>query len=240
MATVSVPGPASESAHRTSGPRRFRRSGHGTWALLLVALPVLAVLLFVIFRPILVLPRIGPAPGFVLIDAQGHQVSHEDFRGKVTVYTVATTTCTDDCAETYALLHRLAELARQESWPAPVELVTVYLDQATPEQLRQVAAQVGVDPSHWRLLSGEPRTLKYMVGGGFELYYREDPEGRIEFEPGLVLVDGLGVLRAMYRGSLPSPEEVLRDLETLMAEIENSKGWARYAYEAAHLFLCYP
>ncbi len=240
MATVSVPGPTSESAHRTSGRRRFRRGGRGTWALLLVAVPVLAVLLFVIFRPILVLPRIGPAPGFVLTDAQGHPVSHEDFRGKVTVYTVATTDCTDACAETYALLRRLAAQTGQETWPAPVELVTVYLDSATPEQLRQVAAQVDVDPSRWRLLSGDPRSLKYLVGGGFELYYREGPAGRIEFEPGLVLVDGVGVLRAMYRGSLPSSQEVLRDLETLMAEIQNSKGWTRYAYEAAHLFLCYP
>jgi len=33
---------------------------------------------------------------------------------------------------------------------------------------------------------------------------------------------------------------VLRDIALLTDEAKNSQGAARYAYEAAHLFLCYP
>lgn len=209
---------------------------------LLLALPVIGVFLFVVFRPVLVLPRIGPAPGYVLTDAMGRRVSHEDFRGQVVLYTFATTNCTTECQDTYALIREVDAWLRENPFPVPLSFVTVYLDgdRATPAVLQEVAAQQGLEMPNWYLLSGEEQALKYMVGGGFEIYYRRDETDAVQFRPGLVLVDGVGILRAIYRDGLPTLEEVQRDLGILATEIEHSKGLTRYAYEAAHLFLCYP
>jgi protein SCO1/2 len=55
-----------------------------------------------------------------------------------------------------------------------------------------------------------------------------------------VLVDGAGIIRARYRTATPALEMLQRDIELLATEAYNSQGVLRYAYEAAHLFLCYP
>ena len=62
----------------------------------------------------------------------------------------------------------------------------------------------------------------------------------MRFDPRIVLVDGWGTLRAEYRVTQPDMEIIARDLRLLTEEAQNSEGTARLAYEAAHLFLCYP
>ena len=63
---------------------------------------------------------------------------------------------------------------------------------------------------------------------------------RIPIDPVFALVDGWGVLRAVYRTATPDVEILKRDLRLVVQEVQNSTGVNRYAYEAAHLFLCYP
>jgi protein SCO1/2 len=62
----------------------------------------------------------------------------------------------------------------------------------------------------------------------------------VDFEPRYVLVDGLGMIRAYYFTAQPNAEILLRDINFLLAEATNSTGSKKLAYEAAHLFLCYP
>ena len=79
-----------------------------------------------------------------------------------------------------------------------------------------------------------------MIGGGFGLYFGQRDDGSIILDSGYTLVDGAGIIRADYRLYNPDVDIILRDLRLLVEESQNSEGAARYAYEAAHLFLCYP
>jgi protein SCO1 len=207
---------------------------------LVLALPLIALLLFVTVQPILVLPRIRLAPGYALVNQAGARVSQDSFLGQIVIYNVATITCDGPCAESWTLmasLHR--ELAQMET-DFPVTLVTLSVDPADrPERLSHFAAQQGVDLERWHLLSGDPDHLKYVVGGGFNTYYTHE-SGALHLEPSVTIVDGLGIVRASYRANLPSIETLLRDIDLLLVEARNSTGLTRYAYEAAHLFLCYP
>ena len=81
--------------------------------------------------------------------------------------------------------------------------------------------------------------LKSVIGGGFSTYYTEKEDG-IKFDPAFMLVDGNGVLRAEYRTAVPDTDIILRDINLLVEEAHNSTGPQKLAYEAAHLFLCYP
>ncbi len=207
---------------------------------ILIAVPIVAILLFVTVRPVLVLPRVRLAPGYLLVNQEGVRVSHEDLRGHIVVYNTAYTGCEGACAESWALMAGLQrELAALGS-EIPIDLVTISVDPAdSPQRLSEYAAANGVDTAHWHLLTGDAEQIKYVVGAGMNTYYTvEDSE--IKLEPSMIIVDGVGILRAEYRRSLPSLDEALRDVNLLRTEAINSTGLTRYAYEAAHLFLCYP
>ena len=79
-----------------------------------------------------------------------------------------------------------------------------------------------------------------MIGGGFSTYFNQDEKGNFTVDPVFVLVDGWGIQRAVYRTPTPDVETLQRDLRLVVQEARNSTGVNRYAYEAAHLFLCYP
>jgi protein SCO1/2 len=55
-----------------------------------------------------------------------------------------------------------------------------------------------------------------------------------------MLVDGLGILRAEYRMATPDTDRILDGIQLITEEVEKSKGANKVAYEAAHLFMCYP
>lgn len=219
----------------------FRR-----WSWLLWTLPlVLAVglLAFVTFQPVQVLPRITLAPGYALTDAGGELLTSEDMRGKVVLYNVAYTRCGETCAPSLAAMQtvrdRLSELPQSE---IPIEFVTISIDPVydTTAVLQAYSQKLGADPDRWRVVTGTPERLKWVVGGGFGLYFDRRDDGTIKLDPGVMLVDGSGILRAEYRTAAPDVEIILRDLKLLLEEAENNEGALRYAYEAAHLFSCYP
>jgi protein SCO1 len=212
-----------------------------------------AVLAFTIFQPIKVLPRVGLAPGFSLQAQDGRRVTSEDYRGKFTLYSFSYAGCTKDCPQTgkqmQALYQRLSET---DAGTTNFALVTLTVDPVrdSPQALKAFAAQYPVAPSShvsWDFLTGDPLRMKYVIGGGFGLYYENDPADtsgssgyRVKFSPKLVLVDGWGIVRAEYGAANLDIERVMRDIDYLIQEVQNSTGPARYAYEAAHLFRCYP
>jgi protein SCO1/2 len=207
-----------------------------------VFLFVALVLGFVIFQPLQVLPRITLAPGFSFTDYSGQRLTNEDLRGKIVLYTFTYTTCKDDCAESGAIMQAVqAELAQREL-SVPVELVTISFDPEndTAQQLAAYAAHYEADPMRWHIVSGEATPLKQVIGGGFTTYYTANNNDGFDFDPAFILVDGWGIMRAEYRTATPSIDSILRDIELVVSEALNSEGAARYAYEAAHLFLCYP
>jgi protein SCO1 len=209
---------------------------------LLLALPLVAILLFVTIRPVLVLPRIRLAPGYLLINQNGERVSHENLRGHIVIYNMAFTGCGDSCADSWSLMASLQDQLSHIPTEIPIDLVTISVDpeRDTPEALRDFAQSQGIDTTRWHLLTGDAVHLKMVVGGGMDTYYATDASGALTVEPSLLIVDGVGILRRHYRLSLPTQAEVLRDVDLLLTEAINSTGITRYAYEAAHLFVCYP
>ena len=110
----------------------------------------------------------------------------------------------------------------------------------TPAQLAAFAARYGADTSRWHFVTGAPDQLKNVIGAGFRAYYTQRPDGTFTVDPVFALVDGWGILRATYRTATPDPAILQRDVRLVVQEANNSEGVNRYAYEAAHLFLCYP
>lgn len=121
-------------------------------------------------------------------------------------------------------------------------MVTVSFDprRDTPERLREYAARLRGEDENWHFLTGAPDRLKWMIGGGFSVFYDARDDGTFTFDPAFMLVDGTGILRAEYRTATPEVDRVLRDVGLVAQEANKSKGANRAAYEAAHLFLCYP
>ncbi|MCP4169016.1 MAG: SCO family protein [Chloroflexi bacterium] len=206
---------------------------------------VLGLVAFVTFQPIQVLPRIRLAPGYALTDQDGQRLTNEDLRGHYVLYNFTHTDClAPDCPQNDLILSELQQrLGEDVSGGAPVSFVTMSFDpeKDTPEQLRTYAQTLGADTEQWRFVSGDPARLKSIIGGGFEAYYQQNEDGTWDFSPTMVLVDGWGIVRAVYnsRTVTPDADTLIRHLSVLAEELENSQGVARLGYEAAHLFLCY-
>ena len=213
---------------------------------------VISVVSFALFQPVKVLPRISLAPGYAFRNQDNESRTSEDYRGKLTLYNFTYANCDGDCPDTSQNMQEIRK-AIEESAPTGIDyaLVTVSLDpeRDTPEALGLFAAPyLGSEENSipWDFLTGEPSRVRYMVGGGFSLFYeREAPPNStsdydVKFYPLFVLVDGWGIIRAEYPTSNLSANEVLDDINYLTVEINNSEGAAGLAYEAAHLFRCYP
>ncbi len=212
--------------------------GYGLLALLLIGL-----LAFAIFQPIQVLPRMALGPGFSFVDQAGARLTNEDLRGHLVLYTFTYTECRANCPQTSYTLQRVQErLTQINTRGLPVDLVTISFDPArdTPQQLLAFARQLGADLAHWHFVTGEPTALKNVIGSSFGIYYTQADDGAFTFDPAFVLVDGTGIIRAKYRTANLDLAIVQRDLELIATEAQHSQGAARLAYEAAHLFLCYP
>ncbi len=211
--------------------------------ILLLALPVIAVIAFAVFQPIQVLPRIAPAPGFAFVDQDGNRLTSDDLRGSLVLYNFTYTRCAAPCPQTSAYLKQIeADLRGLDLGDVPLHFVTISFDPAhdTPDVLRAYAASLDADTDTWHFVTGDEQQLKQVIGGGFSTYFGPDDQGGFEFTPAFALVDGLGILRATYRSATPNLATLQRDINLILTEARNSSGVNRYAYEAAHLFLCYP
>ena len=206
------------------------------WLFVLPGVVVVAIVSFVLFQPITVLPRIALAPGFGLQNEAGTLVSNEDLRGTITLYSFSTVHCGSECGQTAADIAAVQQtLANQIT--TPINLVTLALNGESPADLTGLGGDSCL--VSWEWLTGDIQRMRYVVGGGFNLYYDQQGDS-VDFEPRYVLVDSLGMIRAYYFMAQPDPILLLRDVNFLVDEIKNSTGSKKLAYEAAHLFLCYP
>lgn len=204
---------------------------------------VAAVLWFTTARPVVVLPRIRLAPGYTLQNAAGSSVTSEDQRGKLTLYSFAYTRCTQDCAAIYTSLEEIDRLLAQRGpLNPPLRFITLTVDPGydTPQQLGQFRPAFQPAAVEWLWLTGSEKWIKTIVGGNFNVLYQPQEDGSVFFAPQYVLVDGNGIVRAVYEGAELKPAAFVDQLDLLYTEIEQSSGAARLAYEAAHFFACYP
>lgn len=233
-----------EVVTRTAVPSVQVTSPFVLWARgfsLVLLLAGIGIFLFVTVRPVTVLPRITLAPGFALVNQENEQVTSEDMRGKITLYTFTYTDC-EHCGQTAVMEQVAQQLSSIETNDVPVSLVTIFVDPEhdTPAELAAYASEFESGSALWQFLTGTAERLKWVVGGGFSVYYKTDDPANIKLDPAFMLVDGGGILRAEYRTAVPDIDIILRDIGLLAKEAVNRDGAAKYAYEAAHLFLCYP
>ncbi|MCB1000519.1 MAG: SCO family protein [Acidimicrobiales bacterium] len=201
---------------------------------------VVAAMSFAIFKPIKVLPRIRLAPGFALVDQRGEAFISEDTRGDVTIYTFVPSGCADDCQLVYDTVRDVMSRLGTEvelGDDLEVRFVTIVQDAVDATVLASLATDAGADGDQWRFVSGTDTQLDTVVGLGFR-----HARGRDTATPHFVIVDGWGTIRGdyRYRTSASESDKLVRHVDLLVSEVQNSSGIASLAYGAAHVFMCYP
>lgn len=206
----------------------------------------MGVVAFAVFQPIKVLPRIRLAPGFAMVDQAGGTLTSEDTRGTVTLYTFAHAGCGDECDRLWETMTVVGERVAGEVDLGETEFhrVTVSFDPEsdTPAAMAAAASATGADGESWVWAAPRAELLDTVVRTGFRAWFEEQPGGEYRFDPYFVLVDGWGVVRGEYRYQtlVDDADKIVRHVGVLADELRNSQGVASLAYEAAHVFLCYP
>lgn len=211
----------------------------------ILGLVMVSAFAFKVFQPIQVLPRMQLSPAFDLIDQSNERLTSEDLRGQFVLYTFTYTNCPAPCYNTNETMQEIqSRLNEVQLDGIDVSFVTISIDpeRDTPNVLNTYAKNIGADTNKWKFATTTNKALlKTIIGSGFETYYEDKGNGEFALDPAFVLVDGWGIVRSEYRYSteVSNADRILRHLEVLAEEVHNSKGTTKYAYEAAHLFLCY-
>lgn len=155
-----------------------------------------------------------PASPFHLIDHTGEPLALEDLKGKVVVLTFVYTRCPDVCP--LAIGHYLTmqeELGELVDDSVALVLVTTDPDWDTPERLHRFTR---IEGGRWHFLSGERARLEEMWRD-YDVYVTVNPQGVIQHEYKVYLIDRQGMIRYRY-GGLFSPEDAVSDIRSLLAE----------------------
>lgn len=228
----------------STGTTPRKSSGMLIWRLFFGLFGTLSagVIWFSTARPITVLPRITLAPGFYLSDQNGEKFTSEDLRGQIALYNFTYTNCIENCVQTSSVMKQVQSRLSEVDASVPLKLVSFSIDPERDDaaRLAAFADEMGADPAIWHWATGGEVQLKSVIGGGFGVYYDAQEDGRIKLDSAFFLVDGSGLIRAEYRTDSPDIDIIIRDFGLLAAEVDHSEGIYRFAYEAAHLFSCYP
>lgn len=206
---------------------------------------IITGLLFAIFRPIEVLPRMRLVPGFTLVNQNAKALSNEDLRGHIVLYNFTYTNCPEPCADISETMQTIQQSASEMDFKGiPFSMVTISFDPEndTPRVLKDYAESLDANPDIWQFATlNNPRLLKTIVGGSFEAYYEEQTDGSFDFMPTYVLVDGWGIVRGQYAYETlaSTTERITRHIGVLAEEMAKSVGANKLLYETAHLFVCY-
>ena len=164
------------------------------------------------------LPRIGRAPRFTLTTQDGARLSLDDLRGKVVAVTFIYTSCADTCpiltTKMAVLQKRLGADFGQRVFFASI---TVDPERDTPVALKHYADRHGADLRGWVFLTGAPAEIGE-VAKSYGIYYKKSARGDVDHTFLTSLVDRSGILRVQYLGVRFDPDEMLRDLQSLVRE----------------------
>ena len=211
----------------------------------LFALFIAAAIAFAVFEPIQVLPRIRLGPGYAMVGHDGSTFTSETVRGSVTLYTFVPLECGEQCDTIDQTMRdvRSGVASDVDLGDTDFRLVTISLEPVTESaDLAAAAERAGADGNSWTWIGGDEAALRTVVGAGFRRFYEPQDDGAIRFDPGFVLVDGGGIVRGEYRYQTlaDDSDKLIRHIDILADELRYADGATAVAYEAAHLFLCYP
>ena len=163
------------------------------------------------------LPRIGPAPGFTLIDQDSRRFSLSDVRNKVAVVTFIFTTCSSTCplltAKLVGIQHKLGGEVSEVFFSA----ITVDPLNDTPTALKKYALAHSADLARFAFLTGSLEQIED-VARRYAVFRKVQPAGEVDHTFLTSLIDRNGVLRVQYLGTRFDPEEFTRDIRSLIRE----------------------
>ena len=164
------------------------------------------------------LPVVGWAPDFALTTQYGERLSLTDLRGKVLAVTFIYATCKDTCP---ILTAKMATLQRRlgADFGPRVRFVSVTVEPEvdTPAVLEAYAERFGANPAGWSFLTGTGAEVSDVVRRYGAFAKRVKP-GEVDHLFLTSLVDRRGMLRVQYLGYRFDPDEMLRDLRSLLRE----------------------
>ena len=164
------------------------------------------------------LPTLGTAPSFSLTTADGGRLALADLRGRVVAVTFIYATCIDSCPLLTAKLVGLGQrLGRDLGARAAFVVITVDPERDTPDVLRGYAQTHGARGAGWAFLTGTPAEIKD-VARRYGVFARRTDRGDVDHTFLTSLVDRTGALRVQYMGFRFDPDEMLRDLRSLLRE----------------------
>jgi protein SCO1/2 len=164
------------------------------------------------------LSKIGPAPDFTLTTQDGQSLSLASLRGKVAVATFIYASCTDTCplltAKMVGIQKRLGS-----DFGSRVFFVSVTVDpeRDTPEVLGRYARTHGANLGGWAFLTGSPAQIRD-VSRSYGIFVKKQERGDVDHTFLTSIIDPGGTLRVQYMGVRFDPEEMLRDIRSLLRE----------------------
>jgi len=164
------------------------------------------------------LPKIKPAPGFTLTNQDGKRLALKDLRGRALVITFIYASCTDTCPLLTAKMASIQDRLGPDFGPKVYFIsITVDSERDTPEALKRYAEAHHANPAGWAFLTGTPAEIRE-VAKSYGIYYKKMPRGDMDHTFLTSLVDQSGTLRVQYMGVKFNPNEMLRDVKSLVQE----------------------
>jgi protein SCO1 len=164
------------------------------------------------------LPKIKPAPEFTLTKQDGVRLALKDLRGKVLAITFIFASCADTCplltAKMAGIQDRLgADFGKKIYFVS----ITVDPERDSPEVLKRYAEAHKANSAGWAFLTGTKAEIRE-VAKRYGIFYKKTSRGDVDHTFLTSLVDQSGTLRVQYMGVKFNPDEMLRDLQSLLKE----------------------
>ena len=164
------------------------------------------------------LSKIKPAPEFTLTNQDTKRVSLKELRGKVVAITFIFASCADTCPLLTAKMAGIQNRLGSDFGPKVYFLsITVDAERDTPGALKRYAEAHKANPAGWAFLTGTSAEIRD-VAKRYGVYYKKTPRGDVDHTFLTSLVDQSGTLRVQYMGVKFDPDEMLRDLQSLVKE----------------------
>jgi protein SCO1/2 len=164
------------------------------------------------------LPKIKPAPEFTLTTQDGKRLALKDLRGKALAITFIFASCADTCplltAKMASIQNRLgADFGKKVHFIS----ITVDPERDTPAVLKRYAEGYKANLAGWAFLTGTSAEIRE-VAKRYGIYAKKTPRGDVDHTFLTSIVDRNGTLRVQYMGVKFDPDEMLRDLQSLLGE----------------------
>jgi protein SCO1/2 len=171
------------------------------------------------------LPKIKPAPEFTLTRQDGKRLALKQLRGKVLAITFIYASCADTCPLLTAKMAGIQDRLGAAFGPEVNFLsITVDPERDTTEVLKRYAEGHHANIAGWAFLTGTSAEIRD-VAKHYGVYFKKNPGGDVDHTFLTSLADRNGTLRVQYMGVKFNPDEMLRDIRSLVNEkIRNSNS----------------